>query len=114
MDVCDSDGGDCESFNDVCGDNCAADNPSWIGDGHCDAEYPGYHVESCGWDGRDCAPKGYPERIIYNPITDVRSGKSILGNGGCDGGVYNTEVCGWDGGDCIVPGLPDCHVDDPQ
>ena len=53
---------------------------------------------------------------IYNPITDVRSGKSILGDGRCDT-KFNTEFCGWDAGGYDAgfnANYPNCHVDYPN
>ena len=77
------------------------ENPFWVGDGVCDGDSKeGYHVESCGWDGGDCAPIEFPDCIIYNPFTDENyNGESWLGDGYCDAKL-NVEICEYDGGDC--------------
>jgi len=67
---CDWDGGDCCAETCTNGDytcgvagyncldpsvesqDCNVPNPSWIGDGYCDAAP--YNTEACGWDGGDC------------------------------------------------------------
>ena len=36
--------------------DCNVLNPSWIGDGYCDWDTPGYNTEDCDWDGGDCCP----------------------------------------------------------
>ena len=82
------------------------ENPFWVGDGVCDGDKEGYHDESCGWDGGDCAPFKYPNCIIYNPFsTDGQE----LGDGDCDP-TFNVNECGWDGGDCLVADYSDCTV----
>jgi len=71
--ACGWDGGDCckstceSTASTTCGDsgwlcldpagsNCAVDNPSYLGDGYCDAveESHGYNTRGCNWDGGDC------------------------------------------------------------
>jgi len=104
--------------------NCCVPDPSFLGDGACDA-HPPYNTADCGYDLGDCCRDSCDpssafgcdakEGDAYGPFgyycLDPRYGPAIdegacaaenrewVGDGGCDP-EYNTAECGWDGGDC--------------
>lgn len=81
--------------------SCKVKNPSWIGDGFCDDNVPGYYTKGCDWDGGDCdtLKKKYPS--CPGPL-------AFLNDCECDENL-NIEECGYDDGDCLkrTPGLCD-------
>jgi len=104
--------------------NCCVPDPSFLGDGACDA-HPPYNTADCGYDLGDCCRGSCDpsssfgcnakEGDAYGPFgyycIDPRHGPSVdedacsaenrewVVDGGCDP-EYNTAECGWDGGDC--------------
>jgi len=102
---------------------CCVADPSFLGDGACDA-HPPYNTEACGYDLGDCCrescnpdspfkcaakegdpygPFGYfcldPRYSAINAEKCEVEHREWVGDGGCDA-EYNVEECGWDGGDC--------------
>ncbi|GMH84780.1 hypothetical protein TL16_g10024 [Triparma laevis f. inornata] len=96
--------------------DCHVDNPSWVGDGHCD--HCEYNTEECGWDGGDCCSETCTDTPSYlcagnknhclDPSTNeykqemliiLECDEFFIGNGYCDQ-QNNNEVCNYDGGDC--------------
>jgi hypothetical protein len=103
--------------------DCCVPDPSFLGDGACDAYAP-YNTQECGYDLGDCCQESCnvdtpfgcaaKEGDAYGPFgyycLDPRYGnineeacgaenREWVGDGGCDP-EYNTAECGWDGGDC--------------
>ena len=104
---------------------CCVPDPTFLGDGACDAYAP-YNTEACGYDLGDCCRESCrtdttfacaaKEGDAYGPfgfycLDPLYGGDAIdeeacgaenrewVGDGGCDPD-YNTAECGWDGGDC--------------
>ncbi|GMH95343.1 hypothetical protein TrVE_jg9091 [Triparma verrucosa] len=96
--------------------NCHVENPSWVGDGHCD--HCEYNTEECGFDGGDCCSETCTDTPSYScegnknhcldPSTYEYKHETLIilncdefyiGNGYCDE-QNNNEVCNYDGGDC--------------
>ena len=103
---------------------CCVPDPSFLGDGACDAHAP-YNAQECGYDRGDCcrescdpgSPFGCKAKEgdeygpfgffcldpTYGPLIDEGAcqaeNREWVGDGGCDP-EYNTQACGWDGGDC--------------
>lgn len=102
---------------------CCVSDPSFLGDGACDAYAP-YNTAECGYDLGDCCQDSCnsdssfgcnaKEGDDYGPFgffcLDPRYGsideeecnadnREWVGDGGCDPD-YNNAACGWDGGDC--------------
>lgn len=95
--------------------NCFIENPSWVGDGHCD--HCEYNTEECGFDGGDCCSETCEDSTNYacegnnfhcmDPSTKEYQEETaimlncedyFIGNGNCDQ-KNNNEQCGFDGGD---------------
>ncbi len=129
---CNFDAGDCREFNSDEYKSCRAKfyelykqgmdvDPSRIGDGMCDNEWP-YNTRECRYDGFDCLvmvekPQvdiefevpGYPGCFASDLLSAMQ-----LGDGNCN--IHNNSTeCQYDGGDCVtssfkrhIPGLPGC------
>ncbi|KAL7442108.1 hypothetical protein ACHAXH_006644 [Discostella pseudostelligera] len=103
---------------------CCVPEPTFLGDGACDAHFP-YNTAECGYDLGDCCKESCDtdaqfgckakEGDAYGPFgfycIDPRystidesctaENREWIGDGGCDA-EFNTEACGWDGGDCCM------------
>lgn len=101
---------------------CCVPEPSYHGDGACDADAP-YNTPLCNFDGGDCCretcdlknsmykcrsveygPFGFfclnPDAEEYiDPSACTVPDKSKIGDGECNGLEYNNAACGYDGGD---------------
>jgi hypothetical protein len=102
---------------------CCVSDPSFLGDGACDAYEP-YNTAECGYDLGDCCrescnpdtpfgcaakegddygPFGYycidPDYSSMDVNACQAENREWIGDGGCDP-EYNNAACGWDGGDC--------------
>ena len=84
---------------------CQVENPSFLGDGICDDDQPGYYTEKCLWDHGDCDLKNATYPNCPGPL-------SWLTDCICDVQL-NTTDCGYDGGDCLINYVnPNCTIPD--
>jgi hypothetical protein len=103
---------------------CCVPEPTFLGDGACDAHAP-YNTVECGYDLGDCCRESCDtnaqfgckamEGDAYGPFgfycidpqystveeDCTNENREWIGDGGCDE-EFNTQACGWDGGDCCV------------
>jgi hypothetical protein len=108
---CGSNGYDCRDPE--YGGSCPVADPSWIGDGWCDAGQ--YNTKGCDYDGGDCCEEScvssffecgvngyFCKDPLYGGGWCNVSQPERLGDGKCDWEEdgYNTAICGYDGGDC--------------
>ncbi len=101
---------------------CCVLEPTFLGDGACDAHAP-YNTVECGYDLGDCCKESCDteaqfgckakEGDAYGPFgfycidpqystideNCTAENREWIGDGGCDE-EFNTQACGWDGGDC--------------
>ena len=101
---------------------CCVPEPTFLGDGACDAHAP-YNTAECGYDLGDCCKESCDteaqfgckakEGDAYGPFgfycldpqystideNCTTENREWIGDGGCDE-EFNTQACGWDGGDC--------------
>ena len=104
---------------------CCVPDPSFLGDGACDAE-GSYNTAACGYDLGDCCRESCDPASLfgcdlkaaddvegygpfgfycldpaYSRIDEARctAERRWIGDGGCDPD-FNTPECDWDGGDC--------------